>query len=57
METGDAVKAYTAIFTNPHGFSEFTITKEPAAEAVLNGVRTILWKMRSMQQRRRPLPY
>ena len=31
--------AYTAIFTNPHGFSEFTITKEPAAEAVLNGVR------------------
>ena len=34
--TGDN---YTATFTNPHGFSEFTITKEPAAEAVLNGVR------------------
>ena len=36
MNTGDN---YTATFTNPHGFSEFTITKEPAAEAVLNGVR------------------
>lgn len=53
--TGDN---YTATFTNPHGFSEFTITKEPAAEAVLNGVRyNALEDALDAQKTERPLPY